>query len=140
MQADAQPKDIALVDKGIASNSIASDFVGIGAVAGLETDVIAQPGVTYVLLLEGINDIGLAAETIEAQDAIYHTLISGYEQIITKLHTFGIPVFASTITPISAPSYAETPNYYVDPYGTREKTRLKVKHWIMQKWEVRLCF
>ncbi len=129
MQADGSTRDIALVNKGISGNTILTDAVGIDAVGRIDTDAIIQAGVGYVLLFEGVNDIGRAANTTAAQDDVYSRLIQGYEQIITKLHTFGIPVFGSTITPFGAPSYAKTPNGYSNP--TREQTRLRVNYWII---------
>jgi lysophospholipase L1-like esterase len=75
-------------------------FAGPNALSRFDRDVIAQPGVRYVILLEGINDIGrlqspkLPGEAITAED-----LIAAYRQLIVRAHLHGIKVFGATLTP-----------------------------------------
>jgi len=88
--------------------------------------VLAQSGVKYAMIFEGVNDIGTADVTQEAQDEVFGQLLLAYKQIITRVHTFGIPIFAATITPFSAP------NSTIQPYSNpvREATRQKINAWI----------
>ena len=127
MQQDSFAKYIAPVNQAAGGNRILADGLGPSAWSRIPRDVLAQSGIKYAMIFEGVNDIGVAANTTEAQDAIYTRLIASYEQIITQVHTFGIPVFGATITPFSAPNGTIQP--YSDP--TREKTRLRVNDWIM---------
>ncbi|WP_435095294.1 SGNH/GDSL hydrolase family protein [Halarchaeum sp. P4] len=88
-----------VVNAGISGNrvlhdSLASGSFGNNALARLDHDVLAQPGVTDVVLLEGINDIGQRPPAVSA-DAI----IDGLRQIAVQLHARGINVFAGTLTP-----------------------------------------
>ena len=59
-QARRAPRMMGVLNQGIAGNRVLSDFVGPSALARFDRDVLAQPGVTHVILLEGINDFGLA--------------------------------------------------------------------------------
>jgi lysophospholipase L1-like esterase len=103
-----------------------ADGLGPNALGRIDRDVLAQSGIKYSMIFEGVNDIGTAASTAAAQDFVYNQLIQAYEQIITRVHTFGIPVFAATITPFSAP------NSTIQAYSTpeREVTRQRVNQWI----------
>jgi len=78
------------------------------------------------MIFEGVNDIGTTPNTTSAQNDIYNRLIVAYSQIISRVHTFGIPIFAATITPFSAPN--STIQAYSDPI--RENTRQKINNWI----------
>ena len=79
------------------------------------------------MIFEGVNDIGSAPTTPEAQEQIYQGLTQAYEQMVTLIHAHGIPVFGATITPFSAPA-----NFTQQPYSDpeREKTRQRVNTFI----------
>ncbi|KAK1040449.1 hypothetical protein LTR33_015809, partial [Friedmanniomyces endolithicus] len=53
-------------------------------------------------------------------------MIQAYKQMITRVHTFGIPFFGSTITPFGAP------NDTIQTYSTPQRlaTRDRVNAWI----------
>lgn len=80
------------------------------------------------MIFEGVNDIGTAADTDAVQTEVYDNLVAAYQQIVTQVHSFGIPLFAGTITPFSAP------NSTIQPYSTplREQTRQRPNNWISQ--------
>lgn len=80
------------------------------------------------MIFEGVNDIGVADATIANQTLTYTRLLSAFKQIATRIHAFGIPVFAATITPFSAPNGNTT----LQPYTSdlREQTRQKVNDFI----------
>ena len=58
LQADSKRRDIAVVNQGIGGNRLLNDGLGPNALARLDRDVLAQPGVTHLVLLEGVNDLG----------------------------------------------------------------------------------
>lgn len=106
-----------------------ADGLGPNALGRIERDVLAHTGVKYAMIFEGVNDIGTADVSPAAQQATYDNLIQAFEQIVTRIHAQGIPVFAATITPFSAPA-----NFTGQPYSNpeREKTRVKVNKWIRE--------
>jgi lysophospholipase L1-like esterase len=75
---------------------------GINALARFELDALSQPGVTHVVVMEGINDIGNARQnpTPTAQD-----LIAGYKQLIDRAHTRGLKIYGATLTPFYGAAY-----------------------------------
>jgi lysophospholipase L1-like esterase len=88
--------------------------------------VLAQSGVKYAMVFEGVNDIGVAADNASAQAQTGDRLIQAYKQMITRVHTHGIPFFGATITPFGCH------NSSIQAYSTvlREQTRLRVNDWI----------
>ncbi|CAD0096299.1 unnamed protein product [Aureobasidium vineae] len=88
---------IARMQKNPATANIAVGNQGAG-------DVIAQPGAKYAMIFEGVNDIGTAGLDDASQEMVYQRLIQAYKQMVTRMHTFGIPVFGATITPTSGNS------------------------------------
>jgi lysophospholipase L1-like esterase len=75
---------------------------GINALARFDTDVLSQTGVTHVIVMEGINDIGNArqAPTPSAED-----LIAGHKQLIVRAHARGVKIFGATLTPFWGAGY-----------------------------------
>ncbi|MCC6369322.1 MAG: SGNH/GDSL hydrolase family protein [Bryobacterales bacterium] len=121
---------IAVVDMGIGGNRILNDAAtnvrfGVNALARFDRDVLAQPGVQYVIVLEGINDLGHpgssapASQTVSAED-----IIAGLRQMIERAHERGLKIFGGTLTPFEGTSYAG----YFTP--SKEVKRKKVNEWI----------
>jgi lysophospholipase L1-like esterase len=75
---------------------------GINALARFERHVLSIPGVTHVIVLEGINDIGNARQnpTPTAED-----LIVGHKQLIEQAHAHGLKIFGATLTPFWGAAY-----------------------------------
>ena len=75
---------------------------GINALARFEHHVLSLPGVTHVIVLEGINDIGNARNnpTPTAQD-----LIAAHKQLIEQAHARGLKIFGATLTPFWGAAY-----------------------------------
>jgi lysophospholipase L1-like esterase len=95
-----------VIDEGIGGNRVLSPSVcyGPGAVARFNRDVLDQPGVRAVILLEGINDIGysLAADIgCEAPNTNVSAaqIIGGYKKMIAMAHSHGIKIIGATLTP-----------------------------------------
>ena len=126
MQKNKGTSNIAVCNQAAGGNRILYDGNGPNAVSRIDRDVLAQSGVKYGMIFEGVNDIGTALNTTEAQTAVGDRLINSFKQIVTRVHTFGIPMFASTITPFSAPN--STIQAYSDP--KREVTRQRVNDFI----------
>jgi lysophospholipase L1-like esterase len=122
-----------VLNEGIGGNRILYDGAGVNALARFDRDVLAQPGVVNLIVLEGINDIGwphmkprspngtarempFVHQVVSAED-----LIVGLRQLIDRAHQHGIQVFGATLTPYEGADY-----YSADGEATREA----VNRWI----------
>ncbi len=104
--------DAGVMDQGIAGNRLLHNIIGPNALSRFDRDVIAQAGVTDVILLEGINDIGFGGfvptEIVGADD-----LIAAYRQIIARAHDAGLRIYGCTLTPFAITDLGGIP-YYSD--------------------------
>ena len=89
----------------------------------LDRDLLAQSGVEWLILFEGINDIGGTGTNENSQQKITEELIAGYQQIIDRAHAHDIPVYGATLLPFGG-------NSYDDPGGFHEGARQTVNSWI----------
>ena len=89
LQADPKYQNIAVLNMGIGGNTVHSGGLGPTAVARFDTQVLQQPGVKWVVVLEGINDIdaSTAANLITGDFATFVTKSHGQ-----NLKIYGIPV------------------------------------------------
>jgi lysophospholipase L1-like esterase len=71
---------------------------GINALARFDRDVLAQPGVTHVVVMEGINDIGAAQAAVE-------DLIAAHRQLVERAHARGLRIYGATLTPYEGAAY-----------------------------------
>jgi lysophospholipase L1-like esterase len=97
---------LAVLDQGIGGNCVLIHCVGPNALARFDRDVLSQAGVKYVIVLEGINDIGTLHDPnrpsyqLNADD-----LEQGFAQIVARAHEHGIKVFAATVMPYKGAGY-----------------------------------
>jgi lysophospholipase L1-like esterase len=101
---------LSVVDEGIAGNRVLHDFVGPNALARFDRDVLAQPGVGYVTVLLGINDIGdigrvLTQPGLAPQPVSADEIIAGHRQMITRAHEQGLKIVGCTLTPFEGAAY-----------------------------------
>jgi lysophospholipase L1-like esterase len=96
LQGDKSTAHIAVVNAGISGNRILGD--NAGGVVRLSRDALDVPGVKWIMLIEGINDISFAmrqpSSSFSADD-----LIAAYRQVIEAAHLRGIKVIGCTMTP-----------------------------------------
>jgi len=90
---------VAVVNQGISGNQVLRDGAGFSALARLDRDVLSRPGVKWVILLEGINDINIRGRTDGPNALTSDELIWGYRQIVARSHAHGIKVLGATIMP-----------------------------------------
>ena len=115
-----------VVDAGIAGNRLLQSvpMFGASALSRLDRDVFSVPGLSHLIVLEGINDIGMSGAggmfgdtpLVQPQE-----LIAAYTQIIARAHERGIKVFGATILPFEGAEYYST---------DKEKIRSTVNQWI----------
>lgn len=99
LNANKATQHVAVVNQGISGNQVLRDGAGLSALARLDRDVLARPGVKWVILLEGINDINGRARLEGPTQLTAEELIGAYRQIIARCHTRGIKVMGATIMP-----------------------------------------
>ena len=90
---------VAVVNQGISGNQVLRDGAGLSALARFDRDVLSRPGVKWVILLEGINDINIRGRIDGSNALTSDELIWGYRQIIARAHAHGIKVIGATIMP-----------------------------------------
>jgi lysophospholipase L1-like esterase len=129
---------VAVVNEGIAGNRLLCNCFmasvgcfGVSASARFDRDALAVPGVTHIVLLEGINDISFPGAKLDgkylADPADVRTaedLIDGYRQLISRAHARGVKMIGATITPCEG---VDVPGYYSE---SKEATRQAVNKWI----------
>ncbi len=123
---------VAVVNAGISGARLLSDGMGVNALARLERDVLAQPGVQSLIVMLGINDISWPG-TAFAPDAPRPTLdalAAGYRQVVAQAHARGVRVIGATLTPFEG-ALPGTPlgNYY---HPDKDALRQRVNDWIRQ--------
>ncbi len=121
--AAAGATNIAVLNQGISGNRLLRDGAGINALARFDRDVLAQPGVKWMTILEGINDIGLGLrEGAPAEDAVTADDLTGaLKQLIDRAHEHGIKVIGCTLTPFEGAAYYSEAG---------EQVRAAVNQWI----------
>ena len=96
LAARKETANIAVGNMGISGNRVLTLSAGPSAVARFDRDVLSQSGVKWVMLMDGINDIGTGRPT---EPVTLEQLTGAYKQIIEQAHTHGIQVIGCTLTP-----------------------------------------
>jgi lysophospholipase L1-like esterase len=127
LQSSPRTRNIGVSNQGIGGNHLLIDGLGPNALARIDRDVLAPAGVRWVILFEGVNDLGGLARNGEVTPAEHAALVqrvlSAYQQIILRAHAHGIRVFGATITPYTGSDY-----YHPGPLS--EADRQTVNAWI----------
>ncbi len=121
---------VAVLNQGISGNRVLSDGAGASGLARFERDVLSQLGVSHVVILLGINDIGWPGTALEPRGIIRTAdeIVAGYKQLIERARVRGIKVIGGTLTPFEN-ALAGRPNQgYFTP--EKEGRRLAVNQWI----------
>lgn len=127
LQGSPATRDIGVSNQGIGGNHLLTDGLGPNALARFDRDVLAPAGVQWVIVYEGVNDLGglsREGEVPAAQHAaLVQRILSAYQQIITRAHAHGLRVIGATITPFVGSGY-----YHPGPPS--EADRQAVNQWI----------
>lgn len=134
----AKKKDagISVLNQGLGGNTIIRGGLGPTALSRYDRDVIAQPGVRWVIVFEGVNDIGgsryrpphapSAPPGAPAPPDVADQIIQAYHQFIVRAHTRGLLIYGATITPFGG-------SFYDSPLT--EAAVKKVNNWIRNSGE-----
>lgn len=151
-KAGDQDAELGILNEGIIGNRLLSDILtprqaggppplgavfaelgpalGESGIARFERDVLAQPGVKYVILGLGVNDILFPGSFIPAKENVTaQSIIAGYRQLIARAHKNKIRVIGSTIPPFE---HALFRNPFFDQFysSAKEQLRQQVNSWI----------
>ncbi|MBP2706876.1 SGNH/GDSL hydrolase family protein [Microbispora sp. RL4-1S] len=130
LQADPGTAGVAIVNQAAGGNRVLNDGLGPHALGRIDRDVLAQSGVRWLIVFEGVNDIGTAPATEAAQRRVADDLITAYDQIVMRAHAQGVRVYGATVTPFGGHGEEGGEGGYDDPGGHRERARLTVNAWI----------
>jgi lysophospholipase L1-like esterase len=127
LQASPDTRNIGVSNQGIGGNHLLTDGLGPNALARFDRDVLAPAGVRWVIVFEGVNDLGGLARDGEVSPAEHAAhvkrILSAYQQIIARAHAHGLRVYGATITPYVGSTY-----YHPGPPS--ESDRQTVNQWI----------
>ena len=121
-----------VANEGISGNRVLGDGAGVSALARFDRDVLSTPGLAYVIVFEGINDIGIGYAPKDGPAARFRPanagppptaddLIAADLQLIARAHEKGVKIYGATIAPYEGAAYAS-------PEG--DQVREAVNHWI----------
>jgi lysophospholipase L1-like esterase len=112
----------AVVNAGISGNRVLSNVTGPSALLRFDRDVLMQPGVTHVIVLEGINDIARGSKPADPREEVsVEELIAGHQQLIDRAHARGLRIYGATLTPVGG----------LNRPATEERN---AKHALFNKW------
>jgi lysophospholipase L1-like esterase len=127
LQSSTETRNIGVSNQGIGGNHLLTDGLGPNALARFDRDVLAPAAVRWVIVFEGVNDLGGLARDGEVSAAEHaarvQQVLSAYQQIIARAHAHGLRVYGATITPYAGSNY-----YHPGPLS--EGDRLAVNQWI----------
>jgi lysophospholipase L1-like esterase len=129
LQVNRKTRDVCVLNEGIGGNRLLHYGLGPAAAARIYSDVLSQPGAEYLIVLEGVNDLGVMgfdkSLTAAENRAMVRQMILAYEQMIFMAHQHGIEVIGGTIMPFKG-------SLYYHPDARIEKDREEINAWIRQ--------
>lgn len=122
-----------VINMGISGNRVLNDGAGQSALARFDRDVLSVPGAAYLIVFEGVNDLGIGfgqfqgpmAEVFKSlvptNKPTAEAMIAGYRQLIDRAHAKGLKVIGATIAPYDG-------SFYYSPEG--DAIRQQINAWI----------
>jgi lysophospholipase L1-like esterase len=113
----AHGRNIAVLNFGLGGNCVLRGGLGPTGQSRYARDLFGHEGVKYIILFEGVNDIGGSRDALETAEGVKKV----WQDIIREAHTRGIKVFGATVTPFKGNGYAR---------GNHEEGRKALNEWI----------
>ena len=110
-------KNIAVLNFGLGGNCVLRGGLGPTGQSRYARDLFGHEGVKYIILFEGVNDIGGSRDALETAEGVKKV----WQQIIKEAHERGIKVFGATVTPFKGNGYDR---------GNHEEGRKALNEWI----------
>jgi len=134
---DGEFRATAVINEGISGNQLLRNGAGTSVLGRFDRDVLATPGLTHIVLLIGINDIGSGGMQFPGSAAppsamrTAEEIIAGYRQVIARAHSMSPPVtiYGATLTPFEGTAF---PGYYSPQ---KDEVRMAVNEWIRTSGE-----
>lgn len=127
LQASRSMRNIGVLNEGIGGNRLLEYGLGPDALARLDRDMLSQAGARWVIVLEGINDLGTLTKNghvpAAEHQALVQAIIAAYQQIVLQAHQHGLKVIGGTLTPFVGGDY-----YHPGPQS--EADRQAINAWI----------
>ena len=127
MQNFSANRNIGVLNAGIGGNHLLTDGLGPNALARFDRDVLARDGVHWLIVFEGVNDLGDLTRNGDVASmehaSLLYCILAAYQQLITRAHARGIRVIGATITPYMGSDY-----YHHGPAS--EADRQAINQWI----------
>ena len=125
---NAQNIDMGVLNLGIGGNRLLTDGMGASALARFDRDVLIQSGVTHLVVMEGLNDIGMALNEFglprPERAPTAADLIAAHQQIIERARAQGLTVYGATLTPFEGTAF---PSYWT---SEGDETRRAFNEWL----------
>lgn len=121
----------AVANAGISGNRVLSPGMGEAALARFDEDVLSLPNVKYLIVFEGVNDIGNRfgpqrggpqLPGLDQPEITVEQMIADYKQLVARAHAKGIKVIGSPIGPYKGASYWSEEG---------EAARQRINEWIL---------
>ena len=124
LEASAPGRRVSVVNRGISGNRLLRDTMGPAGLGRFDGDVLRQPGVSWITVLIGINDLGFAgAAEPDDPPVTAAQLIDGYQQLVRKARARGVAIYGCTLLPFEGAAGG----YYTPE---KEAVRAAVNAWI----------
>lgn len=117
--------NVGVLNMGIGGNCVLKECLGASAIDRFERDVLSQHNVRWLIILEGVNDLGQAPDRTSAAK-VSKEIIEAYQGMINKAHAHNIKVYGATILPFNK-------SFYYKDY--REEARKTINEWIRNSGE-----
>jgi lysophospholipase L1-like esterase len=117
-------RPVGVMNNGLGGNRILHDIRGDSGLRRFDRDVVAQPGVTHVIVMLGTNDLRNRWKKPE-EEVTAESVIAGLKQMVLRAHAAGIKIIGATITPFGNETYMANAWNPV-----RETHRVAVNAWI----------
>lgn len=100
LHANKGTQHLGVLNVGISGNRLLHDLTGPSALSRFDRDVLAQSGVRFLIVLEGINDVSHTTHPTRPNDGTEKPMLAfALDQIIERAHAHGIKVLGATLTP-----------------------------------------
>jgi len=91
------PAAVAVINQGIGGNAVTAGGLGPTALARFSRDVLGQSGARWVILFEGVNDLGGGVGA--------PAITSAFANLIAQAHAQALLAYGATITPFGSNAY-----------------------------------
>ncbi len=127
LQESSKTRNVSVLNLGIGGNHLLIDGLGPNVLARFDRDVLAQTEARWIIVLEGVNDLGgftrLSDPSPAEHTAFVKRVIASYEQVITRTHAAHLRVYGATILPYTGSDYYRPP-------VSNEADRQAINQWI----------